>query len=82
MALRYNERTGEFEDTNGGSQRPRRRSSGSSGRSSGRSSGGSSGSWTGGGAEGCGEKIGEGLGCLLMLFGLKAIIKIAGCIFR
>lgn len=70
MALRYNERTGEFEDTDGGSRPSRRRRSGSSGGSSGGSS-----SSTG---NSCAEKIGQGCGCLIMLF---VVLKIAGCIF-
>ena len=70
MALRYNERTGEFEDTGGGSRPPRRRSS----RSSGGSSGGSSSSTN----NSCSEKIGQGCGCLIVLW---LVLKIAGCIF-
>ena len=52
MALRYDERTGEFVETGGGS----RRSSGGSSNSNRRSSGDSSNST----AESCGEKIGQG----------------------
>ena len=70
MALRYNERTGEFEDTGGGSRRPRRRSTGSSGGSSGGSSSSTSDSYA--------EKIGQGCGCLIMIW---VVVKIAGCLF-
>ncbi len=73
MALRYDERTGEFVETGGGSRRTSGRSSRSSRRSSGSS--GSSGSSA---AESCGEKIGQGCGCLIVLW---VVVKIAGCIF-
>ena len=76
MALRYDERTGEFVETGGGSRRTSGRSSRSSRRSSG-SSGGSGGSG-GSAAESCGEKIGQGCGCLIVLW---VVVKIAGCIF-
>ena len=70
MALRYDERTGEFVETGGGS----RRSSGGSSNSNRRSSGDSSNST----AESCGEKIGQGCGCLIMIW---IVVKIAGCLF-
>lgn len=66
MALRYNERTGEFEDTNGGSRRPRRRPAVSSAGSSGST------------IDSLAEKIGQGFGYLITI-GL--IVKLAGCIF-
>ena len=71
MALQYDERTGEFVETGGGSRRPRTPRPSSRPRGSSSRSGNSM-------AESCGEKIGEGCGCLIVLW---VVIKIAGCIF-